>query len=113
MAGTPDWHGSDPLIQVAGLHVDHGFGAGAMHAVVDADLALHRGEVLGLAGESGSGKSTLAYAITRLLRQPGIITGGQVEYDGTVDWLSASQHELRGRLGLRHPQALEQPVHRR
>ena len=39
---------------------------------------LRRGEVLGLAGESGSGKSTLAYAATRLLREPGVITGGEV-----------------------------------
>ena len=38
---------------------------------------LHRGEVLGLAGESGSGKSTLAYGLTRLLPPPGVITGGR------------------------------------
>jgi peptide/nickel transport system ATP-binding protein len=95
-APAPDRGGSGPLIEVTGLHVDYGFGPGAVHAVVDADLALHRGEVLGLAGESGCGKSTLAYAITRLLRQPGIITGGQVKYDGSIDLLSANLRELRG-----------------
>ena len=94
--GTPGKHGSDTLIEVAGLHVDYGFGPGAVHAVVDANLALHRGEVLGLAGESGCGKSTLAYAITRLLRPPGIITGGRVKFDGSIDLLSATGHELRG-----------------
>ncbi len=33
-----------------------------------------------MAGESGSGKSTLAYAITRLLRPPALITGGEIRY---------------------------------
>jgi peptide/nickel transport system ATP-binding protein len=68
----------DPVLEIRGLCVDYGAGDGAVHAVVDADLVLHRGQVLGLAGESGSGKSTLAYAATRLLREPGLITGGQV-----------------------------------
>jgi peptide/nickel transport system ATP-binding protein len=67
-----------PLIEVRGLRVDYGAGPDAVHAVVDADLTLHSGTVLGLAGESGSGKSTLAYAMTRLLRAPGMITGGEV-----------------------------------
>jgi peptide/nickel transport system ATP-binding protein len=88
-----------PLLEVRGLRVDYGAGPGAVHAVVDADLVLHRGEVLGLAGESGSGKSTLAYAITRLLRAPGMITGGSVGYypkPGTVvDLLTASEGTLR------------------
>ena len=76
--------GGGPLIEVRGLRVDYGLGPDAVHAVIDADLTLVAGTVLGLAGESGSGKSTLAYAMTRLLRAPGIITGGQVLlHDGT------------------------------
>jgi peptide/nickel transport system ATP-binding protein len=89
----------DPLIEVTGLCVDYGFGAGAVHAVLDADLTLRRGEVLGLAGESGSGKSTLAYAITRLLRAPGVITGGQVLFRQpdrpAVSLLAADEQEMR------------------
>ncbi len=89
----------EPLLDVSGLCVDYGAGPGAVHAVIDADLVLHRGEVLGLAGESGSGKSTLAYAITRLLRAPGMITAGSVGYHQkagrTVDLLAADEAGLR------------------
>jgi peptide/nickel transport system ATP-binding protein len=89
---------AEPLLEVSGLCVDYGFGADAVHAVVGANLVLHRGEVFGLAGESGSGKSTLAYAIARLLRMPGVITGGQVLYHHagrTINLLNADQDQLR------------------
>ena len=79
---------NDVLIEVRGLCVDYGLGGGAVHAVVDADLDLRRGEVLGLAGESGSGKSTLAYAITRLLRPPGVITAGSARFAASVNTAS-------------------------
>ncbi len=97
-----------PLIEVRGLRVDYGLGPDAVHAVIDADLTLASGAVLGLAGESGSGKSTLAYAMTRLLRAPGIITGGQVLLHGgtgpagepvqvgAIDLLAADETQLRG-----------------
>jgi peptide/nickel transport system ATP-binding protein len=89
-----------PLLEIEGLCVDYGAGPDAVHAVVGADIALHPGEVLGLAGESGSGKSTLAYAAVRLLRAPGIITGGQVLYHPepgqTLDLLAADEEQLRG-----------------
>jgi peptide/nickel transport system ATP-binding protein len=88
------------LLEVRGLKVDYGIGPAAIRAVIGADLTLHRGEVLGLAGESGSGKSTLAYAITRLLRPPGVISGGSVRLHlapgSTRDLLAAGAAELRG-----------------
>ena len=96
-AGRP--RPDEPLLEVTGLCVDYGIGPDAVHAVLDADLVLHRGEVLGLAGESGSGKSTFAYAATRLLRAPGVITGGSVRFHlgqgQDIDLLAADEAQLR------------------
>ncbi|WP_084613939.1 ABC transporter ATP-binding protein [Nakamurella lactea] len=71
---------AETLLEIRGLSVDYGLGDQPVHAVDDVDLTIHRGEVIGLAGESGSGKSTLAYAVTRLLRDPGVITAGEVRF---------------------------------
>ena len=68
------------LLDIRNLSVDYYAANGTVHALDDVSISLERGHILGLAGESGSGKSTLAYAITRLLRPPAEITGGQVLY---------------------------------
>src|SRR5712691_11991069 len=90
----------DMLLEVNHLSVDYYAASGTVHAVSDVSLTLRRGEVLGLAGESGSGKSTLAYAVTRLLRPPGVIIGGSVRLHldpgPTRDLLAAGASELRG-----------------
>src|SRR6266404_6786894 len=97
-------HPSDAVLEIRGLSVDYGYGDEAVHAVVDCNLVLRRGRVLGLAGESGSGKTTLALAAIRLLRTPAVITGGQVLFhskpvgdgpSGTIDMLTADEEELR------------------
>ena len=99
MSARPVLAPGRPLLEVRGLCAGYGAGPDAVHAVRDADLTLHSGEVLGLAGESGSGKSTLAYAVTRLLRAPGIITGGTARFwaepDRPVDLLELSERQLR------------------
>jgi peptide/nickel transport system ATP-binding protein len=71
---------TNTLLEVKNLNVDYLAANGTVHAVTDVNFTLQRGEILGLAGESGSGKSTLAYAITRLLRPPAMITGGEILY---------------------------------
>jgi peptide/nickel transport system ATP-binding protein len=92
-------YAGEPLIEVRGLRVDYGTGPGVVHAVIDASLTLLSGTVMGLAGESGSGKSTLAYAMTRLLRAPGMIIGGEVwlygEGGSRLDLMAADEGQLR------------------
>jgi peptide/nickel transport system ATP-binding protein len=88
-----------PVLEIRDLNVDYGLGDEAVHAVREVYLTLHRGEVLGLAGESGSGKSTLAYGITRLLPPPGVVRTGSVLYyapDGEpIDVMTLTPAELR------------------
>ncbi|MEV7629694.1 ABC transporter ATP-binding protein [Actinoplanes sp. NPDC089786] len=90
---------NDPVLEIRNLNVDYGLGDQAVQAVRDVNLTLHKGEVLGLAGESGSGKSTLAYGLTRLLAPPGVISGGEVIYHpekgDPYDVLALSDANLR------------------
>src|SRR5437660_688611 len=104
IAVKPATRAADAVLEIHGLSVDYGYGAEAVHAVMNCNLVLRRGQVLGLAGESGSGKTTLALAALRLLRTPGVITAGEVLFHsqpngegpaGTIDLLSAGPEQLR------------------
>ncbi len=90
---------SEVVLEIEDLDVDYELGTGPLPAVRGVNLSLRRGQVLGIAGESGSGKSTLAYAVTRLLRPPGVIAGGRVTYHprsgAPVQVLDMSDRELR------------------
>lgn len=50
--------------------------------VHDLSFSLHPGEILGLVGESGSGKSTIIKAAMGLLGRNGLVTRGDIRYDG-------------------------------
>jgi oligopeptide/dipeptide ABC transporter ATP-binding protein len=53
-------------------------GRGQVHALIDVDLTVRRGQTLGLVGESGSGKTTL----TRMLLNLEKPTSGEVSFEG-------------------------------
>jgi peptide/nickel transport system ATP-binding protein len=87
-----------PVLTVEDFSVDY-LVEPVVHAVRNVSLSLHRGEVLGLAGESGCGKSTLAYGIVRLLKPPAAITTGRAVFHSRegvdIDWNLLGADELR------------------
>jgi peptide/nickel transport system ATP-binding protein len=82
------------LLTVENLQVEYLLAGGDLRVVDGVSFRIGAGEVFGLAGESGSGKSTIALSLVRLLRPPGVITGGQVLCEGR-DVLAMSEAELR------------------
>ena len=64
-----------PLLQIAGLHIEFAVDKTWIPAVRGIDLTLGQGEVLALVGESGSGKSTLAMAVPGLLADNARVSG--------------------------------------
>jgi oligopeptide/dipeptide ABC transporter ATP-binding protein len=99
-AMTPGTDQANVALDICDLSVVYRTPAGDVRAVDGVNLALHSGEVVGLAGESGSGKSTLAYGACRLLRAPALITNGSVHYQGRrsaepVEILQLRREQLR------------------
>ena len=63
-------------------------------AVHDANFSVEEGEILGLVGESGSGKSTLIKAAMGLLGRDGLVTRGDIWYQG-LDLPDLKPKEMR------------------
>jgi peptide/nickel transport system ATP-binding protein len=82
------------LLELQQLVVEYGIGKKAARAVDGIDLAIHEGEIVGLAGESCCDESTIANAVLQILRPPGRIAGGQMLFQGE-SIVGKSDAELR------------------
>ena len=82
-------------IELSGISKAFGTGDAKVQALVDIDLQVHPGEVVGLLGPSGSGKSTLLNIIGCILEPTGgrMALDGEPVYDG--QWLSKGLRRLR------------------
>ena len=86
------------LLNIKDLSVEFQTRRGNFVAAKNINFSLKSGEVLGLVGESGAGKSTIGNAIIDLLEPPGIISSGEILFNGCnlVDLNSEEMREIRG-----------------
>ena len=109
---TPPAHDDGAFVSIRGLTVAFG-GTVALHGI---DLAIGRGESVGLVGESGCGKSVTWLAALGLL-PPSATVGGRVTVDGTalLGAPAAVMNRVRGgRIAtvFQDPASALNPVHR-
>src|SRR3954471_23773846 len=74
---------AERLLEIQGLKSHFQTDDGMVRAVDGVDLAIGRGETLGVVGESGCGKTVTALSVLKLIAMPpGRIVAGQILYQG-------------------------------
>ena len=96
---------SDPMIDIADLHLSLVGGAGPVNILRGVDLAVARGETISIVGPSGAGKTTLLMALSGL-EQP---TSGRIRVAG-VDLTTLNEDDL-ARLRREHIGIVFQSFH--
>ncbi|HUX50229.1 MAG TPA: ABC transporter ATP-binding protein [Spirochaetia bacterium] len=99
----------EPILEVKNLFIDYPITIGTVKAVRDVSFTLNKGDVLGLVGESGCGKSTLGLSFLKLLRPPGKVSSGSIEFEGR-DIMSMGTEELRLLRGAQIAMVFQNPL---
>jgi peptide/nickel transport system ATP-binding protein len=89
-----------PLLEIRGLKTHFATDDGIVQAVDGVDIAIHRGETLGVVGESGCGKTVTAMSVLKLIAMPpGRIAAGEILYQGRdlVPLSSAAMDRIRAK----------------
>jgi peptide/nickel transport system ATP-binding protein len=83
------------LLEIRGLQTEFATDDGVVRAVDGVDLAIERGETLGLVGESGCGKTVTAMSVLKLIPMPpGRIAAGQILWHGR-DLVPLRSHDMQ------------------
>jgi len=99
----------DNILEIENLDVQFPIHIGTVRAVENVSLTLKKGEVMGLVGESGCGKSTLGFSIIRMLRPPGIISAGKINYHNE-DILKMNEKDILAIRGKRIAMIFQDPL---
>jgi peptide/nickel transport system ATP-binding protein len=97
-----------PLLDVNDLTVEFATRRGIVKAVEHVNIAVAKGETLGIVGESGSGKSVTSYAVMRILDRAGKIAEGSVHFSG-VDVRGATEDQMRDLRGREMSMIFQSP----
>jgi peptide/nickel transport system ATP-binding protein len=106
---------AQPLLDVNDLTVEFATRRGIVKAVQHVNIAVAKGETLGIVGESGSGKSVTSYAVMRILDRAGRIAEGSVMFSG-IDVKAATEDQMRDLRGreismiFQNPRAALNPI---
>jgi peptide/nickel transport system ATP-binding protein len=74
---------NEPLLDIRDLKVHFGTEDGMIQAVDGVDIAIGRGETVGVVGESGCGKTVTAMSVLKLVPMPpGRFVGGEIRWQG-------------------------------
>jgi peptide/nickel transport system ATP-binding protein len=85
---------SEPLLDIRGLKTHFSTDNGMVRAVDGVDIAISRGETVGVVGESGCGKTVTAMSVLKLIAMPpGKFVDGQILWQGR-DLIPLSADEL-------------------
>ena len=99
---------ADELLQVKDLRTHFHTRHGVVRAVDGVDLAVAKGEVLGLVGESGCGKSVTSLSIMQLVPPPGRHETGSILFDGK-DLATMKRKDLEAMRGDAISMIFQQP----
>ena len=91
---------SDLLLEMTDIRIEGRSERAWKPIIKGVDLALRRGEILGLIGESGAGKSTLGLAAMGYTKGGCRISGGSIRFDGQ-ELVGANANTLRKLRGKR------------
>src|SRR5580700_428660 len=108
IGATPNTVTAQPLLDVEDLTVEFATRRGIVKAVQHVNIAVAKGETLGIVGESGSGKSVTSYAVMRILDRAGRIAGGSVMFSG-VDVKAATEDQMRDLRGREMSMIFQSP----
>ncbi|MET0728504.1 MAG: dipeptide/oligopeptide/nickel ABC transporter permease/ATP-binding protein [Acidimicrobiales bacterium] len=109
---TPERDGSGPapVLQIRDLSVGFDTGGGVIPVLDRVNLAVRKGEILGLVGESGCGKTVTSLSVLRLLPSPPArILGGEILFEGR-DLLRLSSKDLREVRGAEIAMVFQDPM---